>query len=184
VSELHLPSDLRFSAKWLPTFCGYRVPRGQHHGSLPPYSRFSRQEPLHFYQVAPQLYSRSWVDPVPDPLLLFCSGSAGNRTRASGFVVKNSDHCTTEAVRWHQRPLKFVTFEIRGKTCISKFHSTQPLYCVRGAPWFSPAIPIIVHSCVGMGLLSSERKSLWRSAFPASLPITRIVWIIWHMYHS
>jgi hypothetical protein len=35
------------------------------------YSRFSRQEPLLFYQVAPQLYSRGWVDPVPDPLLFF-----------------------------------------------------------------------------------------------------------------
>jgi hypothetical protein len=35
-----------------------RVPRGQRDGSLRPYSRFSRQEPLLFYQVAPQLYSR------------------------------------------------------------------------------------------------------------------------------
>jgi hypothetical protein len=49
--------------------CGLRVPRGQRDGSLRPYSRFSRQEPLLFYQVAPQLYSRGWVDPVPDPLL-------------------------------------------------------------------------------------------------------------------
>jgi hypothetical protein len=32
-------------------------------------------------QVAPQLSSRGWVDPVPDPLLLRKSGSAGNRTR-------------------------------------------------------------------------------------------------------
>jgi hypothetical protein len=32
---------------------------------------FSRQEPLLFYQVAPQLYSRGWVDTVPDPLLFF-----------------------------------------------------------------------------------------------------------------
>jgi hypothetical protein len=31
-------------------------------------------------QVAPQLSSRGWVDPVPDPLLRK-SGSAGNRTR-------------------------------------------------------------------------------------------------------
>jgi hypothetical protein len=31
------------------------VPRGQRDGSLRPYSRFSRQEPLLFYQVAPQL---------------------------------------------------------------------------------------------------------------------------------
>jgi hypothetical protein len=39
-------------------FCGQRVPRGQRDGSLRPYFRFSRQEPLLFYQVAPQLYSR------------------------------------------------------------------------------------------------------------------------------
>jgi hypothetical protein len=52
-------------------FCGYRVPRGQRDGSLRPYPRFSRQEPLLFYQVAAQLYSRGWVDPVPDPLLFF-----------------------------------------------------------------------------------------------------------------
>jgi hypothetical protein len=31
------------------------------------------------------------VDPVPDPLLFF-PGSDGNRTQASGFVAKNSDH--------------------------------------------------------------------------------------------
>jgi hypothetical protein len=39
-------------------FCGYRVPRDQRDGFLRPYSRFSRQEPLLFYQIAPQLYSR------------------------------------------------------------------------------------------------------------------------------
>jgi hypothetical protein len=60
------------------------VPRGQRDGSLRPYSPISRQEPLLFYQVAPQLYSR--VDPVLDTLLFF-SGSAGNRS-----VAKNSDH--------------------------------------------------------------------------------------------
>jgi hypothetical protein len=41
--------------------------------------------------VAPQLHSHSWVDPVPDPLLRK-SGSAGNRTRTSGSVARNSDH--------------------------------------------------------------------------------------------
>jgi hypothetical protein len=40
-------------------------------GSLRSYSRFSRQEPLLFYQVAPQLYSRDWVNPVPDPTTFF-----------------------------------------------------------------------------------------------------------------
>jgi hypothetical protein len=63
---------------------------------LLPYSRFSRQELLLFYQVAAQLYSQGWVDPVPDPLLFF-SGSARNRTRASGSVAKNSDHKTRGA---------------------------------------------------------------------------------------
>jgi hypothetical protein len=48
------------------------------------------EEPLLFYKVAPQLFSRGRVDPIPDPLLFF-SDSAGNRTRASGSVAKNSD---------------------------------------------------------------------------------------------
>jgi hypothetical protein len=34
-----------------------------------------------FIQVAPQLPSRGWVDPVPDPLLLRKSVRAGNRNR-------------------------------------------------------------------------------------------------------
>jgi hypothetical protein len=51
-----------------------------------------------FFQVAPQLYSRGRVDPVPDPLLLRKSGSAGNRTRISGSVARNSYHRTTEKV--------------------------------------------------------------------------------------
>jgi hypothetical protein len=38
------------------------------------------------------------VDSVPDPLLLRKSGSVANRTRAFGYVARNSDHYTTEAV--------------------------------------------------------------------------------------
>jgi hypothetical protein len=47
-----------------------------------------------FFQAAPRVYPRGFVDPVPDPLLLRKFGSAGNRNRASG-----SDHQTTEAVK-------------------------------------------------------------------------------------
>jgi hypothetical protein len=47
-----------------------------------------------FFQASPQLYSRGWVDPVPDPLLLRKSGNAGNRTRTSGFAARNSDYWT------------------------------------------------------------------------------------------
>jgi hypothetical protein len=35
----------------------------------------------YFFQVAPHLSSRGRLDPVPEPLLLRKSGSAGNRTR-------------------------------------------------------------------------------------------------------
>jgi hypothetical protein len=35
-----------------------------------------------FFQVAPQLYSWGWMDPVPDSLLLRKSSNARNRTRA------------------------------------------------------------------------------------------------------
>jgi hypothetical protein len=44
------------------TWSAWRIPT--------PYSRFSRPEPLLFRSGVPQLYSRGWVDPVPDPLLL------------------------------------------------------------------------------------------------------------------
>jgi hypothetical protein len=66
-----------------------------------PYGRnlgFLDRSSYFVFQVAPQLYSRDWVDLVPDPLLLRKSGSAGNRTRTSGSVARNSDHQTTEAV--------------------------------------------------------------------------------------
>jgi hypothetical protein len=45
-----------------------------------------------FFQVAPKLYSRCWMYPVPDPLLLRKFGSAGNRTRTSESVAGNPDH--------------------------------------------------------------------------------------------
>jgi hypothetical protein len=60
--------------------------------------RFLDRSRYYFFQVATQLYSRGWVDPVPDPLLLRKSGSEGNRTRTTESVARNSDHWTTEAV--------------------------------------------------------------------------------------
>jgi hypothetical protein len=57
--KLHdLSPRVNYVGEVIANFCGQRVPRGQRDGSLRPYSRFSRQEPLLFYQVAPQLYSR------------------------------------------------------------------------------------------------------------------------------
>jgi hypothetical protein len=97
-SELYRPSHRRLLAKLVPTFAD----RGCHMVSVTdPYGRilgFPDLSRYFFFQVAPQLYSRSWVDPVPDPLLLRKYGSAGNLTRTSGSVARNSDHLTPEAV--------------------------------------------------------------------------------------
>jgi hypothetical protein len=48
------------------------------------------------------------VDPVPDPLLLSKSGSAGNRTEISGSVSRNSDNQTTEVMMLR----KFTTMKV------------------------------------------------------------------------
>jgi hypothetical protein len=47
------------------------VPRGQRDGSLRPYSRFSRQEPLLFYQVAPQFVLTRLSAPRFRPTIFF-----------------------------------------------------------------------------------------------------------------
>jgi hypothetical protein len=82
----------RFSAKLVPPFAdrGCRVVSvtDAHCRIL----GFLDRNCYYFFQAATQLHSRGWVDPVPDPLLVGKSGSAGNRTRTSGFVTRNSDH--------------------------------------------------------------------------------------------
>jgi hypothetical protein len=55
-----------------------------------------------FFPVAAQLYSKDWVNPVPDPLLFRKSGSAGNRTRTSGSVARNSDLTTRTQRRFYK----------------------------------------------------------------------------------
>jgi hypothetical protein len=89
-SKLYPLSDCRLSAKLVPTFAA----RGCHMVSVTdPYDcilGFLDRSRYFLFQVAPQLYSWGWVDPVPDPLLLRKSGSAGNRTRTSGSVARNS----------------------------------------------------------------------------------------------
>jgi hypothetical protein len=91
-SELYRPSDRRLLAKLVPTFADkeYRVV-----SAADPYGRiliFQDRSRYFYFQVAAHLYSRGWVDPVPDPLLLRKSCRAGNRTPTSGSVARNSDH--------------------------------------------------------------------------------------------
>jgi hypothetical protein len=83
------PRDLHFSETLVPTFAYGRC----HVVSVTdPYGRilgFLGRSRYFLFQVAPQLFLRSWVEPIPDPLLLRKSGSIGNRTRTSGSVAKN-----------------------------------------------------------------------------------------------
>jgi hypothetical protein len=89
--ELYRPNDRRLSAKLVPTF----EDRGCHVVSVTdPYGRILDCLDRSRYF----LLSSSWVDPVPDSLLVRKPGSAWNRTRTSGSVAGNSDRCTTEVV--------------------------------------------------------------------------------------
>jgi hypothetical protein len=79
--ELYRPSDRRLSTKLVSTFVGRGLSRGQHNGSLRPYSRFYRQKPLFFLSSSSTFVLTRLTWPFPDSLLLRKSGSAGNRTR-------------------------------------------------------------------------------------------------------
>ena len=64
-------SSRRRSAKLVPTFADRGVSRGQRNGSPRPLiSVYRTWISTYFIQVAPQLTSRGWVHPVPDPLPL------------------------------------------------------------------------------------------------------------------
>jgi hypothetical protein len=70
-SELYRSSNRRLSAKWLQTFCRERVPRGQCDGSLRPYSRFSRQEPLIFLSSSSSVVLTRLSGPRSRPTIFF-----------------------------------------------------------------------------------------------------------------
>jgi hypothetical protein len=77
--EKNRPTDRRLSAKLVPTFVDrecHVVSATDPHGRILGFLDRSRYS---FFQVAPQFYSRGWVDPVPDTVPR-TSGGAGNRT--------------------------------------------------------------------------------------------------------
>jgi hypothetical protein len=97
--ERTIPSYCCLSAKLVPTF-GDRgccvISTADSYGHILGFLDRSRY--LSF-QISAQLYSRGWVDPVPDPLLLRKSGSEGHRTRTFGSAARNPDHYTTEVAQ-------------------------------------------------------------------------------------
>jgi hypothetical protein len=92
-SELYRLSDHCLSAKLVPTF----TDRGCLMVSAPDLHscilRFLDGSCCYLFEVAPQLYSWGWVDPIPDPLLPRKSGSSENWTG-----VWNSMTITVESV--------------------------------------------------------------------------------------
>jgi hypothetical protein len=82
-TKLYRLSKHRLSAKLV---------RGQRDGSLRAYSRFSRPGPLHFLSSSSSIVFTRLSGPRSRLILLRKSGSAGNRSRTSGSVAKNSDH--------------------------------------------------------------------------------------------
>jgi hypothetical protein len=87
-NDLYRPRDRRLSAKVVPTFTDKACRVLNETDLYGRILRFLDQSRYYFFQVAPQLYSRGWVDQVPYPVLLRKSGSSGNRTRASGSVAR------------------------------------------------------------------------------------------------
>jgi hypothetical protein len=100
-SELYRTSDRRLSGKLVPTFLergvvcsALRIPFGRNVGFLDRSRYF-------FFQIAHYLYSRGWMDPFPDLLLLRKFGSTENGTRTPESVVRNwpLDHRGGQSVR-------------------------------------------------------------------------------------
>jgi hypothetical protein len=78
-SKLYQLSNHSLSAKLVPTFA---VSECCVVSATDPYScilDFIDWSRYYFFQIAPQLCSQGWVDPVPDPLLLRTSGSSRNQ---------------------------------------------------------------------------------------------------------
>jgi hypothetical protein len=93
------------------TWSAQRIPMAVNIGFLDPSRYFS-------IQVAPQLSSQGWVDPVPDPLLLRKSGSVGNRTRDLWF-------CSQELLPLDHRGGPIIIYIISIMICQPKSHCTN-----------------------------------------------------------
>jgi hypothetical protein len=87
------------------------------------------------------------VDPVPDPLFLRkISGSAGIQTRTSGYVARNSDNFTTEAVAVkYTRNLatKYMKLSVcRNEQLLSQAGNSQNVMEHKGPLWSSQVCAI------------------------------------------
>jgi hypothetical protein len=90
----------------------------------------------YLFQLAPQLYSRGWVDPVPDPLLFFCSAGIGG--------YKTEDKLHLEVREQERSNTTDLRHELSSEIVVSKptrgFDAYMRLFCV------------YIVLCVGSGL--------------------------------
>jgi hypothetical protein len=96
---------INFSPRGRFNSCGKKL-RGQRDGSLRPYSRFSRQEPLLFYQVAPQFVLTRLSGPrsnLTAPGSPRAPGTATYKSNRSNGTFWNRLHQTAQHVA--TRPL-------------------------------------------------------------------------------
>jgi hypothetical protein len=101
-------------------FCGKKVSRGQRNWSPRPLiSIFQIRRRYFSIQVAPQLFSRGWVDPVPDPLLLRKSGSAGNGSPVLWICRPQRRSCLSLDARIKQSCDTSTVFKIIKRMAIS-----------------------------------------------------------------
>jgi hypothetical protein len=106
-----------------------KIPTAVNFGSLDRSRYFS-------IQVAPQLSSRGWVDPVPDSLLLRKSGSAANRTWDLWICSQELwplDHRDFNILKFCILPTEYITvFRIVltvNNDCFPKQHQPADLCC-------------------------------------------------------
>jgi hypothetical protein len=97
-TELYRLSNRRLLAKLVATFGDRRCRVVSATDSRGRILCFLDRSRYFLFQVAPQLYSWGWVDPVPDLLLLRKSGSAGNRTRE--LLINSQELFCIEVGSW------------------------------------------------------------------------------------
>jgi hypothetical protein len=88
-------------------------------GSPWPYSRICRLEPLLFLSSSSSIVLTRLSGPRTRPTIRK-SDSAGNRTRTSGFVARNTDHQTTEVVQILSSALCFQIPSVYAAPFVSK----------------------------------------------------------------
>jgi hypothetical protein len=127
-----------------------------------PYGRilgFLNRSRYFFLQVAPQLYPWGWVNPVPDPLLLRNSGSAGNGTRTSGSVARNSDH-------YHRGGLKITRIleQIGNIPNFSISLCFSPKAITISSAVSKPAVRSLIFTVGEFGTMTGLGNSIWPSS--------------------